>query len=107
MYMPSPEMSRIMVMNDEDVFLEIVNTLILTLALKHHIYEEPEKEILMICFKSFHKRKRKPRCYESFREKLGREMNDSFESVDDGDKFLWEFGKMWDEWCYAWRYLGK
>ncbi len=54
MYMPSQEISRIMVMNEQGAFLEIVNILKLTLLLKHNIYQEPEKERLMMCFKSIH-----------------------------------------------------
>lgn len=105
MFIESPELSRIMLMTDDEVLVQIVKTLTLILALRHHICEEPEKEMLMMCFKSLHAKKRKPRLYESFRVNLVNKMNGVFKTEKDRDIFLFEFGNMWDEWCYAWKYL--
>ncbi len=109
MPIPSPEISRIMTMNAPDVFLEIARALRAAITFNNRrIYGAyAEKEILITCFKSLHFRKRKPMYYDDFRDKLILIMHNDFKSENDRDKFLEEFKKMWDEWCYAWMYIKK
>ena len=62
---------------------------------------------LKMCFKSIHFRKRKPVNFSHIIERLSGHLDSSFESESEWNKFLAEFGHMWNEWCYAWVYLKK